>query len=362
MDCFQLAYEYVISTVVGILIALCVGLMTLRVSSDTEFASYRKARRLLAALFAVIIADLVLSLAAYKAQTPGNLDTLIAIFCYTLVAILYSQMIDALLDNTDHGRPFTITCAIMWVVSFTTDGVNELLKPDGYYRQVFMACVVLWVCTIIAIATKILLTFRETSRRMDDIYSDGIAGRIAWMRNSIMMFLAWGVISPLATMGPSWLNTIYTALGGAVYLYLGISFFNYGTEHKRVKTQSRADAEEPAEVSEQEAIAALKTWEEGKEYRKPCITIDMMSASLNIPPRSLISAISSQRNGTFRDYVSRLRVRDAQELLIHFTDKEVGEIATMVGFKTRADMDTAFRETVYVSPEEWRAGVLRLIN
>ena len=88
----------------------------------------------------------------------------------------------------------------------------------------------------------------------------------------------------------------------------------------------------------------------------------MMSASLNIPPRSLISAISSQRNGTFRDYVSRLRVRDAQELLIHFTDKEVGEIATMVGFKTRADMDTAFRETVYVSPEEWRAGVLRLIN
>ncbi len=366
MDFFDSAYDYVISTVVGILLTLCAGLLSLRIPRSSQFSSYRKARGLLTVLLAVILADLTLSLMAFRLHAPGNVDTLIDIVCYTLVALLYSKVVDVLLENTEHGRKTMKWCTGLWLAVSVADAANEAFGPEWAYGTVFHICAALWVILIMVIAASILWKFRTCVRQMENYYSDDVSQRMEWMRNSFIMFFGWGVFSPLATIGPSWLNTIYTALGGFVYIYLGFSFINFGSDYKHISSKGIAKKSKRSGdvegLPEPEVISAIREWEERKEYRVNGVTIETMSESLGIPEGQLISTISSQRNSSFRDYVNRMRVRDAQELLVHLADKDIDEVAQMVGYASAKEMSSAFVNTVYVTPEEWRAGVLRLIN
>lgn len=373
MDFFDSAYNYVISAVVGMLVTLCATLKALRVPQGRKYASYNKARTLLVYLFGIIAVDLVLSLTVYRHEALPHADTIVDILCYTPVALLFLLLIQTLMEYSPERRTALWVFIAAWI-SLTVAGVtNESLYiadmiDTDVYKTVFAVDAAIWVALILSIAIRVAVTFRKAKRKLTNFYSDDVARRMEWLRKSFVIFLIWGLASPLAAIGSSWLNTIYAGLGSAVYLYLGISFLNYNSVYVRKKTNDTGDdASTGAEphsprVNTQPSPDSLKEWENSKGFRTPGITIEMLADSLSISANTLSSIINEQHNCSFYDYVTNLRIRDAQTLLVHYADKDIQEIAAMTGFLSAEEMERAFKQTVYITPAEWRKGVLSLIN
>lgn len=374
MEIFVSAYNYVISAVIGMLVALCAMLVALSVPEGRKYAAYGKARKILILLFATIAVDLALSLLAYRTMLSIHADTIIDILCYTPVALLFLDLTQTLMEYKPRTLFFKRLFACMWVGLVIWGIVNEVLFMGNdiktpTYKTNFIACTATWVCLILCIAIHIGITSSRAQKQLANTYSDNVARHTEWLRRSFAIFLVWGTASPLAAIGPSWVNTIYGGMGGAVYIYLCVSFINYGHDFVRFKANEPDAKPEPAPMQQTDpqsdgpqTTTTIKEWEESKGYRTPGVTIDMMAASLSIEPRKLASIINEQYNCSFHDYINNLRIRDAQSLLVHFADKDIGEIAAMTGFASEEDMEKAFMQTVYVSPEKWRKGVLSLIG
>ncbi len=364
MNFLDLVYDYLIFAVIGILISLCAVLMVLRISKEKEYEPYRKARKSLAIVFAIIAVDLSLSLTAYKLGIQGHSDTIIDILCYTPVAFFFWKLVDTLVDMSTLDK-FKNTLLCIWASIIVLGIANEVFPIEGVNQLIFIIVAAVWAGLIIFMGLNILMTLHKAIAIMDNYYSEGIANRITWLRKGFLTFLIWGIFSPLAAVGPSWLNSIYASLGGAIYVYLAASFINYGYNYRNLKINTNDDYDgSPVGVNDEgkDISGALKEWEKNKEYRKQGVTVRTMAEQIKTSTSSIITTIYNEHNCSFHEYICRMRVRDAQELLVHFADKDIMEIAHMVGFESLEDIETSFRNTVYVTPEEWRAGVLRLIN
>lgn len=372
MDFFDSAYNYVISAVVGMLVTLCATLNAQRVPQGRKYASYNKSRTLLIYLFSIIAVDLALSLAVYRLGTLPHADTLVDVLCYTPVALLFLLLTQTLMEYTPERLAHIWVFTGLWIVLVAAGVANESLHICGVvegevYKTAFAIVAAIWVLLILSIALCVAITFKMAKRKLSNFYSDDVARRMTWLRKSFNIFLLWGLASPLAAIGPSWLNTIYAGLGGAVYLYLCISFLNYNSVYVKQKANDPEEGSNGAhapttQVNTPPSLDTIKEWEDSKEFRTPGITIEMMATSLSMPADTLTSIINEQHNCSFRDYVTNLRIRDAQTLLVHYADKEICEIAAMTGFSSEEEMEHAFMRTVYVSPAEWRKGVLSLIS
>lgn len=372
MEFFDSAYNYVISAVVGMLVALCATLKAQRVPQGRKYASYNKSRTLLIHLFCIIAVDLVLSLAVYRLETLPHADTIVDILCYTPVALLFLLLTQTLMEYKPESRTTIGVFIAVWILLVVVDIANESLHAcdmvdAAAYKAIFAVDAAVWVALILSIALCIAITFRKAKRKLSNFYSDDVTRRMEWLHKSFVIFLLWGLASPLAAIGPSWLNTIYAGLGSAVYLYLGISFLNYNSLYVRQKANNTEESAPDAGLQAPRANTppspdAIKEWEDKKGFRTPGVTIEMMADSLSMSANTLASIINEQHNCSFRDYVTNLRIRDAQTLLVHYADKDLQEIATMTGFSSEDEMERAFKQTVYISPAEWRKGVLSLIN
>lgn len=372
MDFFDSAYNYVISAVVGMLVTLCATLKAQRVPQGSKYASYNKSRALLIYLFSIIAVDLVLSLAVYRLEALPHADTIVDILCYTPVALLFLLLTQTLMEYKPESRTAIGVFIAIWILLVAVGIANEslyicdMIDTDAN-KTVFAADAAVWVILILSIALCIAITFRKAKRKLSNFYSDDVARRVEWLRKSFIIFLIWGLASPIAAIGPSWLNTIYAGLGSAVYLYLCISFLNYNSVYVRQKAN---DTDETVPDSGHHAPRAntppspdaVKEWEDRKGFRTPGVTIEMMADSLSMSANTLASIINEQHNCSFCDYVTNLRIRDAQTLLVHHADKDIKEIAAKTGFSSEEEMERAFKQTVYISPAEWRKGVLSLIN
>lgn len=374
MEFFDSAYNYVISAVIGILLALCSMLMALRVPKGRKYIPYGKARVILILLFATIAVDLILSLVVNRLHVSVHADTLVDVACYTPIGILFLALMQTLMEYNPKSNIMKTVTVGAWIALTVLGVVNEVLYAYGMvetdiYKTVFMAVAVLWVIVILGVAVRVTILFRKAQHRLSNYYSDDVSKRMEWLLRSFGIFLAWGVMSPLAAMGPSWLNTIYGGLGGAVYLYLAISFINYRAIYANIKANEPDDAKpdatlrtSPRPANLAQTQEAIKQWEVDRGYRTKGVTIEMMSASTAVPADTLASVINEQHNCSFYEYVTELRIRDAQSQLIHYADKSLDEIADMTGFASLEDMEFAFKQTLYVTPEDWRKGVLSLIS
>lgn len=81
MEFFDSAYNYVISAVIGILLALCAMLMALRVPKGRKYIPYGKARTILILLFVTIAVDLILSLVVNRLHVSAHADSLVDVAC-----------------------------------------------------------------------------------------------------------------------------------------------------------------------------------------------------------------------------------------------------------------------------------------
>lgn len=87
-------------------------------------------------------------------------------------------------------------------------------------------------------------------------------------------------------------------------------------------------------------------------YRQPLQAKDV-AAQLGVSTSYLARIFSRRLHMSFNDYINRLRVQAAQDLL-RSTDRPVTEVMLEVGFESQSTFNRVFREIQGITPREYR--------
>lgn len=147
-----------------------------------------------------------------------------------------------------------------------------------------------------------------------------------------------------------------------IILFLSIALlaiiWRYGRQKKEVlqKTSSH-------DLSEREDTFYLvhKWLTEGKKYLDPNINLDRVARGVHLTERQVSTSINTIACRNFNSYINKLRVKEAQSLLLDsaYSYYTIDAIAEMAGFSNKVSFYKAFKKVTGHSPSDFRKAANR---
>ena len=91
-------------------------------------------------------------------------------------------------------------------------------------------------------------------------------------------------------------------------------------------------------------------------YRSADLNLDTLAHRLSASKHHVSQVINACSEGTFFDYVNRLRIEEAKQLLAEHprSDLNIIEVAYAVGFNNKVSFNTAFKKVTGITPTAYR--------
>ena len=99
---------------------------------------------------------------------------------------------------------------------------------------------------------------------------------------------------------------------------------------------------------------SVNVWVQEKGFIKPLPTVEEIAADSGIPMACLNVYIRLRRHVPVLTWRKKLRIREAQRLLLVYPDLPVAVIGEMVGIDDKSNFKRQFAEEVGVPPKAWR--------
>lgn len=366
MDLYHSLYNYANIAVVGVIFALEMVLLLRHVRSDNELVRYRRAKNCLMGVFALIGADLIFSLVANNLPVSSFIDTVIDVLFYTPVAILFAWMCSWLVDENSDYRFKVFRDVMIWLLTLVGLIVAINLPDAQLSKYLLWAILIFWLVFICNFARRIFICFRKARRRVENYYSDDVVIGLNSLSRGVLTFVVFGMASPaFAVMSPE-INTFYLVWGCVVYIILCATMLNYYDTFEQIDRVVHPKESFDAEVLSKEEMTQvrwlMKGWEERLSFRKRGITINDLAADIKRKVPEVAAVIEASEYKSFHAYVDRLRIYDAQMLLVHYPNESVAQIASRVGYRNEEELTLCFKKVANVTPYDWRAGVLKLME
>ena len=246
------------------------------------------------------------------------------------------------------------------------------LLPPGTPRHVLpVAFAVLFIAYASRVARKVFLTFRRATRLIDDYCSDDVAAYIRWMTVFTYWAVFFGVGQGIFTFVPDRYVFVWIISAIPFYIYLYASYTNYLLFYEEVEgtLQTAAPAGECAgadgggrahcgmsRTQEQVIARQLDEWVERKGFTAGGLTIADVARD-TATNRTYISAyIGSRYSISFREWVNRLRLGYAKELITANPDMPMAEVAQKAGYLSMSYFTKTFKQAEGVTPGKWGKG------
>lgn len=117
------------------------------------------------------------------------------------------------------------------------------------------------------------------------------------------------------------------------------------------------DGDKPCELNT-ERIAAitsqLEAWRLSGEFRNTSATLIMLSRQTDISRRELSAYFGQYLHRTFRMWLSDIRLKEAQRLILSHPEYSNDTISAECGFSSRSQLYKLFRDQYGMTPKEWR--------
>lgn len=351
----------------GLLLALITVLLLRRTDPDTSYTPYRRSKNCLTGMMLIVFADLLASLFINNFSTSNHADTILDVILYTPAAILFTWFCSWLISNNNNFKRRIIFDIGIWIVTLIVVAVTVNFPENVVAQVTFWFFLSFWGIFIAHLAYRIIISFRNVSMGMRNYYSSDASKALNQLGWGILTYTCYGIFAPVASLLSPDFNSIYIIVGNIAYIALTSAMLNHYDNYKTIdrvlRLHSLVDGDKEVSPNDFSQIQWLMSnWEAKHAYWKQDITIDDMANDIDRNIGTLAAAINITYKCSFYEHVNRLRIRDAQTMLVHNPDQPIDEIATTVGFKNAGELTKYFNIYANVTPTEWRNGVLKLMQ
>ena len=100
--------------------------------------------------------------------------------------------------------------------------------------------------------------------------------------------------------------------------------------------------------------AAVEDWLQAKGYLRPLSTAEAVAGDIGIPVAQLRLYIRFHYLKPLLSWRKDLRIEEAKRLLLAYPELPFATVGEMAGFQDKSNFRRQFKETVRMSPREWR--------
>lgn len=346
-----------------------------QVPDKVAYANYLRSRRIMGVALLTLAANYCVHFFVQLRFSNPDMATFINLSTYFLEAWLFSSALNLLLDRKylKHYRFWKHIA--YWTLYTAVSSIVIFLLNDNTLRKMAMLFMALWFFVYAAgLARRLIIAYKRAVHAMDDYYSDDVAVYIRWMSQFTYWAVIYGVSCGLLTFLPEKYIFLWVLSSVPFYTYLFVSYMNYLLFCQQVQ---KAFEEEPL-LPEQESTTSGKTvvqdgiptcygnladkleqWIAERRFAENGITAAELAVAMISNRTYLAEYIKLKYGVSFREWIGRLRIEYAKELLIKKSELSVAEIANRVGYQSSTHFIKLFSESEGVSPAKWRKEQLK---
>lgn len=239
-----------------------------------------------------------------------------------------------------------------------------------------------FLCSVAAILIKQIFNYSAFRKRyfaakaqLDNYYSNDMGVHLDWVNSSFVLINTLMIIALVGCTIPYfWVVITLIFIIWASFLYIFISTINYAPKIMLIEQILEANDNQmvpdkvpdagpttpgPGDIpSGQPApipvFAALDKWVSEGHYTSPGITIEEVASFIGTNRNKISLHLNTYLNLSFREWISKLRIEKARELLVSEPDLSISEIGNRVSIPNRSNFDKMFKKIIGESPAVYR--------
>lgn len=374
MDFITIEYYLVL---IGWVVAILLGvvLLLVRIPGEKAHFSYRRAKNTCALtilLFGLEILFQWLMRFFFDINDPA-LSVSVYLFTYCAATLLFTVGFCAMLAPSLMVRRqrlialFTaLSYAIYLIINYFIE--NRRLQSFG----ILIACVALFIITCILIY-KCVVIYRRAIKDLKTYYSDVVENLMHWMPGVGVGIMVYIISAPIVCLCPRWVGVYQLALGIVLFIYtfmytieFSFSFNTVAAAILQPEDTEQIDAQDYNNDVEKNGISTLSEplqqvmqdketrWREQGGYRTAGLTIEQAARAMGTNRSYLSRYLNEVRHMTFYEWVARMRIHEAQSIMLQEPETSMEQIASRVGFSSLSTFSSTFKKMVGKSPVNWR--------
>lgn len=363
-------YEYSLWTALPLMVFFGGYFLLARTPDKAIFGNYLRSRRIMGCALLLLAANYAVHLFTEIRLRDTNAAILMNLSTYFLSYWLFSSALTTLLDRFYITRRRMIANLAAWLLFTLLSGIILLWLPEGSAQKIGLLAMAAWlVCYGLTLARRLIKAYRRAVRLFDDTLSDDIAAYIRWLSIFTYWAVIFGVGCGLLTFLPDRYIFLWILSSIPFYVYLFCSYMNYLLFYEQVEraleaeplteptaaTDSSDHAAAPAAYAD--IAARLSEWIAADGYTRQGLTLSDMANDLHTNRTYLSGYINTTYKTTFRDWITRLRIEYAKQLLLHSSELTIHDVSERSGFQSTSHFIRIFKERTDCPPAKWRKSV-----
>lgn len=335
------------------------------------FRNYGRSRRILGVALLLFACQICLQWMFNFRENAPHIAAALNLTCYYIEGILFGMSFISLLDPSYINRrqltgdfsKWGATTLLLWTGALLLSGTLRL------------CLLVAGSCIFFADAVRIVIVFFRTYRKaagdMENYYADNVYNFIRWLYKSVFGIIFFGLIGSVLAFAPQWGNAFYMFAGIFMFVYIFISFQNYMLYYEAVDEAVKPTADcPPADaattgIPQEEDTApkrdgaerirrGIEQWVACGGYRQSGVTVAQIAAEMNTNRSDMSLFINSEYGCSFSEWICRLRLEDARQLLSEHPGMTIEQVSSRCGFSSSSYFSKQFARDTGMSPTRWR--------
>lgn len=316
-------------------------------------------------LFSWNMADLTLQISPFQVNL-GLFNSIDDTFFTVFGPLFFTYAKLVIYKNYKIGRSFWIHLLPYFVSTITFLFINTYGGTPGslWVRYALSTGMYLHFLVYLALGYRLILNYRSIIKdqfsKVDDI-------NLNWLSNTLKMMAVLVIIS---------FSHNFIFFSGNEYVY-GISFMillafifyfvnsvilkalrqpEIFAGIEQITTKKYVGSNLTGEEAERYRRHLVEILETEKHYLNPKITIQDLAEKLGTSSKVISQVINQSFDKNFFDFINSYRIRDAQDILKHSTDKKLTilEVMYQVGFNSKSSFNAAFKKVTGQTPSAFR--------
>lgn len=335
-------------------------LVTIDLPETSWLKNYRRIRYLLSAIY------LLMAIANLLEVTGNDADAvwyshIVTLWIGCSMAPALSIINITLLNSSFFSfRRFFIELIPPFVFTVIAFLVLELLSEKSLlFMGVYTVFILYYLFIMIRYTTLLVKEYRAYQLRFDNYFSESETNHLHWVLKTQVIAIVCGATAFISLFMSLYFVCAFSAFLILFYPYYAIRFINYPLRLSVIRAIVEKPANDEPEISLNplsvgQLDEAVARWENEKMFLKTNINIEFVAKELCTNRTYLSNYINNYKKQTFKEWISDLRIAEAQRLLLAEPQLSIGEIGDRVGFSDKSNFTNRFSRNVGETPKKWR--------
>lgn len=198
--------------------------------------------------------------------------------------------------------------------------------------------------------------FQNYNVRFDNFFSESETNHLNWLLKTQFFATFCGIIAFVSLFLPLWFTCLFSLFLIIFYSYYTLRFINYTTLFSEIENivEESSNKQNTVIQSFNPLESAVIEWENRKHFVRTDINIEFVAKELCTNRTYLSTYINTYKKKSFKEWISDLRINEAQLLLLSEPQLSVSDVAYRVGFTDKSNFTNRFSKNTGESPKKWR--------